>query len=152
MLSALEFLLLATVINSTLFINKPREAQECYVAANNNPNKWHAMEIHSNDICKIKLQEWSELAILRYKVLYIRDHQDYLYYQDADGEQWIATLYDAKITTLNEMNALNVTLNQLDKISHLHPTVDILFIVFFALNILCCISSILACKLCKRPM
>lgn len=106
MFSVANFLLLSTFINNTLFVNFPKNTQDCYVAFSVDnpmvktqwPNDWNPMDAAPGTF-KIQVNASAIGSILHYKLKYILS---------ADG---------GKTRTLFEINSLNSVITNLTNLS-----------------------------------
>lgn len=65
--SPVEFMFLTTVLNSTLIVTKPQEADTCYITLDYNeerydswPTRWTSMDTKCNNYCQIDLRkQWN---------------------------------------------------------------------------------------------
>lgn len=94
------FLFLTSVFNSTLYITKPTEANQCYIALiydgsllnDTWPSQWREMKTESTNYCKIPLrQDWDGILIY-HKVRYIFPNRSQFLFRD----DWTTTLYNDK--------------------------------------------------------
>lgn len=92
------FIVLATILNSTLYITKPCEADKCYITLDYNgekndswPSRWISMEALSSGYCKTELDKEGSSVLIHHKVRYIYPNRSHWY-----SGKWVPVLYSEK--------------------------------------------------------
>lgn len=101
------FILLASVLNSTLYVTKPRHVYQCAITVDYDeslndtyPDQWISMEKYGRRYCKINIKNNLDNMLIRFKVRYISNKNEHW----SPTEDWTPILYDMKNVNHDKLN------------------------------------------------